>query len=121
MIPIIPILAWTGGIAAGAQVAGGFVRGVGELVRGRPGAAVGEVASGCVAPLKLMCQEVSTLGHDVYLAVLGPWQSAPAPEPEPEPEGPVAWQPQRPHRRRQRPTKPASESLNGVSGVAAEG
>jgi hypothetical protein len=116
MFPIIPILAWTGGIAAGAQVAGGVVRGVGELVRGRPGSAVLEVAGGCMAPLKLACHEVSKLGHDVYQTVLGPWQR----EPVTEPDGPVVWQPQRPRRRRQRAIKPGNEALNGVSGVAAE-
>ena len=115
MFPIFPILAWTGGIAAGAQVAGGVVRGVGELVRGRPGSAVLEVAGGCVAPLKMACQEVSKLGHDVYQTVLGPWQR----EPVVGPVEPAAWQ--RPRRRRQRATKPGNEALNGASSVVAEG
>ena len=114
MFPIIPILAWTGGLAAGAQVAGGVVRGVGELVRGRPGAAVLEVAGGCVAPLKTACHEVSKLGHDVCQTVLGPWQRAP------EPEGPVAWPRQRPRRRRRQAHVRGQEALNGVARVVTE-
>ena len=75
MFPLIPILAWTGGIAASAQVAGGLVRGAGHLVRGRPGSALLQVADGCVAPLKTACVSLSELGHDVYQAVLGPWRN----------------------------------------------
>ena len=108
MFPILPILAWTGGIAAGAQVAGGVVRGAGELVRGRPGSALLQVADGCVAPLKTACSCLSELGHDVYTAVLGPWKR------ELEPE--II----RRHRsRRHESTEPMDESFNGVSGVAA--
>lgn len=117
MFPIIPILAWTGGIAVGAQVAGGVVRGVGELVRGRPGSAVLEVAGGCVAPLKTACHEISKLGHDVYQTVLGPWQREPAAGP-PEP---ATVKRQRPRRRRQEATKVVSESLNGVPSLTAGG
>jgi hypothetical protein len=122
MFPIIPILAWTGGIAAGAQVAGGVVRGMGELVRGRPGAALLEVADGCVAPLRTACQEVSRLGHDVYMAVLGPWQSQPQPLTEPEirlQEVPAP-PPQRSRRRRDKSAETKSALLNGVAEVPAE-
>jgi hypothetical protein len=122
MFPIIPILAWAGGIAAGAQVAGGVVRGMGELVRGRPGAAMLEVADGCVAPLRTACHEVSKLGHDVYMAVLGPWQS----EPQPLAEAEIRLQEvpaprQRSRRRRDKSAETKSELLNGVADVPALG
>jgi len=69
MFPILPILAWTGGIAAGGQVAGGVERGAGHLIRDRPGCALLQVADGCVAPLKTACVSLSELGHDVYTDV----------------------------------------------------
>jgi hypothetical protein len=119
MFPIIPILAWTGGIAAGAQVAGGFVRGVGELVRGRPGAAMLHVADGCVAPLRMACTEVSRLGHDAYIAVLSPWTSEPQLYAQPEPELQVS-APLRRQRSRRRLDENDKErqTLNGLAEVA---
>jgi len=109
MFPILPILAWTGGIAAGAQVAGGIVRGAGELVRGRPGSALLQVADGCVAPLKMACVSLSELGHDVYTAVLGPWKRDLEPEIT-----------RRQPSRRHKSNGPMDEAFNGASSVAAE-
>src|SRR5271165_2620853 len=83
MIPIIPFLAWTGGIAAGAQVVGGVVRGVGQLVRGHPGKAIVEVASGVVAPVRTACEQLGKLGGDVYTAVVGATSPSPAAAPVP--------------------------------------
>jgi len=96
MFPILPYLIWTGGIAAGAQVAGGVVRGAGELVRGRPGAALLEVVDGVVGPVRLACEQLGKLGSDALHAVVG----HPEPELEPDPLPPV---PPAVVRRRRRP------------------
>ncbi|MBL8794859.1 MAG: hypothetical protein JNM56_13200 [Planctomycetia bacterium] len=110
MVPIIPILAWTGGVAAGAQVLGGIVRGTGELVRGRPGSAMLEAADGLVAPFKTTCFEVSKLGKDLVDVVLKPWREEPLMEVEP-----VRPELKREPRRRRRPSPELeSASLNGT-------
>jgi hypothetical protein len=64
-LPILPILGWTGGVAAGAQLVGGFVRGAGYLARGRLGAALHEVADGIVSPFRMAVHQVGKLGADV--------------------------------------------------------
>jgi hypothetical protein len=101
MVPIVPYLLWTGGVAAGASVAGGFVRGVGELVRGRPGAALAEMFDGLGGPVRLACKEIGKLGSDAYHAVVGRGQPELDTEPEPLPEPPAPAVAQR--RRRSRP------------------
>src|SRR5271156_170340 len=110
MIPIIPILAWTGGIAAGAQVAGGVVRGVGQLVRGRPLAAAVEVVDGLVGPVRLACEGLSKLGQDAYTAVMG--RSVGMSHTEAPPRKP---------RRRKLPPAPLPEaSVNGVPSMLTD-
>ena len=108
MIPIIPILAWTGGIAAGAKAVGSVVRGVGELVRGRPMAGLVQLAGGLFAPLQLVFEQCNQLGGDLYDAVMGP---------QSEPEGDVAPRRQRPPRHRQPSEQPSD---NGVPRVVTE-
>jgi hypothetical protein len=70
-LPILPILGWTGGVAAGAQLAGGFERGAGYLARGRPGAALHEVADGIVSPFRMAVHHVGKLGADVVDVFVG--------------------------------------------------
>jgi len=106
MFPILPILAWTGGVAAGAQVVGGFVRGAGQLARGRPGEALIEVADGLASPLRMAVEQVGKLGGDVVVAFMGTVQ--------PEvPFGPMP-EPPRMRRRRDRSPKLNHASLNGM-------
>jgi len=106
MFPILPILAWTGGIAAGAQVVGGFVRGAGQLARGRPGEALVEVADGLASPFRMALEQVGKLGGDVVVAFVGMVQ--------PEvPFGPMPPLP-RTRRRRNRSPKLNPASLNGM-------
>lgn len=87
MFPFVPVLAWAGGIAASAQVAGGMVRGVGKLARGKPGAAMIEVADGLLSPFTEVYRQVIRLGGDVVDAVVGiaespmPDMDLPAPPP----------------------------------------
>ena len=71
MFPILPFLAWTGGITAGAQVARGVVRGVGCLVRGQPMDALIQVADGLAAPVRSACEHLAKLGGDVVGTVIG--------------------------------------------------
>lgn len=74
MFPIVPILAWVGGVTAGAQVLQGVVKGAGELVRCRPGSAITEVANGCMAPVNSALYEMSRLGFESYSALTKPWR-----------------------------------------------
>ena len=114
MVPIIPFLAWTGGIAAGAQVMGGVVRATGELVRGRPSSALLEVAGGVVAPVKSAAAEVSKLGHDVFMAVMKPWREPETEAAEPKETEEVSnGNGKRPRRRRQE-AELESDSLDGM-------
>lgn len=111
MFPLVKFVAVFGGIAASAQLASGVVRGVKELCRGRPVAGLMEVADGMAAPILNAVKEVSSLGHEVYVAVTGPWQE------EPKELAPA---------RQDRPCcqhENADEggSLNGVAAVAAKG
>jgi hypothetical protein len=107
MIPILPFLAWTGGIAAGAQVVGGFVRGAGQLARGYPGRALVEVADGLASPVRMAIEQVGKLGGDVLDAVVG--YSVPElplpPDLQPSP---------RRRRRRDRSAPSKMPSLNGL-------
>jgi hypothetical protein len=109
MLPIIPILAWTGGIAAGAQVVGGFARGAGQLARGRPGEALVEVADGLTSPLRMVLEQVGKLGGDVVVAFMGTVQ----PEPLSMPVPPLP----RTRRRRDRSPKLNRASPNGMAGA----
>lgn len=70
MFPLIPFLAWTGGIAAGAQVAGGAVRAVAALANGQPRAALLRVAGGLAAPVRTAWQELGQLKDEIVDAVL---------------------------------------------------
>lgn len=103
MFPLIRFVAVFGGIAASAQLASGVVRGVKELCRGRPVAGLMEVADGMAAPILNAVKEVSSLGHEVYVAVTGPWQQ----EPKEETLSPV-------NRCTQEPMEQERELLNGV-------
>jgi hypothetical protein len=58
-------LAVAGGIAAGAQVARGAVRGAGRLAQGDARAALAEVAGGLAAPLVAASHQLHQLGGDV--------------------------------------------------------
>jgi len=109
MFPILPILAWTGGIAAGAQVVGGFVRGAGQLARGRPGEALIEVAEGLTSPLRMVLEQVGKLGGDVVVAFVGTVQ----PEPLSMPVPPLP----RTRQRRDRSAGVNLASLNGIPSV----
>src|SRR5262249_41233445 len=111
MFPIVPFVMWVGGVAAGAQVAGGVVRGVGELVRGRPGSALIQGADGFAARVVTACKEFSKLGHDVYDAVMQPWSQ----ELAVEQEEPVMHRHGRPRRRKSTDTHSADESVNGTA------
>lgn len=82
MFPIIPFVAWVGGISAGAQIATGVVKGVKEVCRGRPVAGLVEVADGVAAPILTACNEVSKLGHEIFLAVTSPWNEESKEEPK---------------------------------------
>jgi hypothetical protein len=62
-------LAVAGGVAAGAQVARGAVRGASRLVRGDPRGAAVEVAGGVAAPVVSAVHQLSRLGGDVCQAV----------------------------------------------------
>jgi len=104
----LPFLAWTGGIVVGARVAGGLVRGAGELVRGHPAAAVCEVADGLVEPLRMAFQEIGKLGGEILVAVLGNGEPVEPFEPEPAPPASGA------ARRRRRPKLAIAPSDNGV-------
>jgi hypothetical protein len=73
MLPLIRFVAVFGGVAAGAQVATHCVRAVKEVCRGRPVAALVEVADGLAAPILTAVNEVSKCGHEIYLAVTEPW------------------------------------------------
>lgn len=109
MVPfIVPILAWTGGIAAGAQVAGGVVRGAGELARGNPGAALIEVADGVLSPFAEVYRQVVKLGGDAIDAVVG--AAGPG---LPEMEVDLPRPPFRPRRPRRRATILEMPSANG--------
>jgi len=77
MFPLVKFVAIFGGVAAGCQVASGCVRAVKELCHGRPVAALVEVSDGLAAPILNAVKEVSSLGHEVYVAVTGPWQEEP--------------------------------------------
>jgi len=70
-LPILPILGWTGGVAAGAQMVGGFVRGAGYLAHGRPGLAMREMADGIASPFRFAVQQVVKLGADVVDTFIG--------------------------------------------------
>jgi hypothetical protein len=110
-LPILPILGWTGGVAAGAQLAGGFVRGAGYLARGRPGLAMMEVADGFVSPFRMTVHHVGKLGADVVDTLVGlAW--APYPQVPPNLGTPS------PRRRRRAAQKPV---LNGVPALQADG
>jgi len=71
MLPIVPFLAWTGGIAAGAQVARGIVRGTGALLRGEAGTGLVELADGIVSPVRTAASQVGRLGGDLVCTVFG--------------------------------------------------
>jgi len=71
MLPIVPFLAWTGGIAAGAQVARGLVRGTGALLRGETGSGLVELADGIVSPVRTAASQVGRLGGDLVCTVFG--------------------------------------------------
>jgi hypothetical protein len=111
MFPI-GFIAWVGGIAAGAQVAGGCVRSAGKLVRGHPVDALIHLADGLVGPVRVACRQVSWLGLDVYEAVFGPCEAD-------EPDEQVSpW----PLEARSRPEESelADESRNGIAAVATD-
>jgi len=108
MLPILPILGWTGGVAAGAQMVGGFVRGAGYLAHGRPGLAMREVVDGIVSPFRLAVQQVGKLGADVVDTLVG---LAMPPFPHMPPN--LATPPAR-RRRRAQQVKPV---LNGMPAV----
>ena len=110
MIPIIPILAWTGGIAAGARIASGVIRGVGELVRGRPRSALVQVAGGLVSPLAMVCGELRDLGGDIYTAAMGRPAIAPILDPA---VFATAARPRRSRRRRVQTEELVTASVNG--------
>lgn len=71
MVPIIPVLAWAGGIAAGAKMAGGVVRSAKALVHGQPGAALVELAGAVAGPVQMAGEELGKLGKEIVGAVLG--------------------------------------------------
>lgn len=104
MFPLVKFVAIFGGVAASAQLASGVVRGVKELCRGRPVAGLMEVADGMAAPILTAVKEVSSLGHEVFVAVTGPWQE----EPKKESLPPV-------NRCTQEPREQERELLNGVA------
>lgn len=119
IVPIIPILAWTGGIVVGAKVAGGAVRGAGELLRGRPRAALVHVAGAVVSPVCLVYEQLRDLGRDVRIAVLGhPQQPATS-----LPASPLASRrsARRPRRRPAQPHSLAAATVNGKPSAAPEG
>jgi hypothetical protein len=65
---MFPLLGWVGGIAAGAQVARGVVRGIAALIDGHPGEAIVHVADGLVAPVRTAWKELSRLRDDLVAA-----------------------------------------------------
>lgn len=71
MVPFIPILAWAGGVAAGAKLASGMVRSAKALVHGQPGAALVELAGAVAAPVQMAGEELRHLGKEIVGAVLG--------------------------------------------------
>lgn len=71
MIPIIPILAWSGGIAVGVKVVGGVVRSAGQAARGRPAAALVQVAEAVASPATLVYEQLRDLSQDVRVAFWG--------------------------------------------------
>jgi len=77
MLPIVPFLAWTGGIAAGAQVARGLVRGTGALLRGETGTGLVELADGIVSPVRNAASQVGRLGGDLLGTVVSVLMPAP--------------------------------------------
>jgi hypothetical protein len=104
MLPVLPLVGWIGGIGASAQVVSGVVRGVGRLTRGRPGAALVEVAGGLVAPLRSTCRHLAELGGDMADAILGTEEPETVSEPAPTPSR---------RRRRARATVLSMPSVNG--------
>ena len=82
MFGLIRFVAFFGGVAAGAQLASGIVRGVKEVCRGRPVAGLIEVADGMAAPILTAVTEVSKFGKEVYDAVRGPWAEESSEEPK---------------------------------------
>jgi hypothetical protein len=64
MFLIVPFLAWTGGIAAGAQVARGLVRGGLQLTQNR------EVLAGFAAPVVSAYEQIGRLGSEVACALI---------------------------------------------------
>lgn len=70
MLVIVPFLAWTGGIAAGAQVARGLVRGGLQLTQNRPNMAFAEVLAGFVAPVTSAYEQIGKLGGEVACALI---------------------------------------------------
>lgn len=107
MFPIVPILAWVGGVTAGCQVLQGVVRGTGELVRCRPGSAIAEVANGCMAPVNSALYEMSRLGFESYSALTKPWRQpvVEADEPEDLEEPTSTKRPRRPRKQECEPSK----------------
>jgi hypothetical protein len=82
MFGLIRFVAFFGGVAAGAQLASGIVRGVKLVCRGQPVAGLIEVADGMAAPILTAVTEVSKFGKEVYDAVRGPWSEESKEEPK---------------------------------------
>jgi len=115
VFPILPFLAWTGGIAAGARVVSGVVRGAGELVRGRPRAALVAVFDGVTGPVRLACEQLGIFGKDAYYAVVGKEEPDPVSDPDLEPQ-PSAHAAARRRRARLRPTVVPTEIAPSENG-----
>ena len=62
----VAYLVVAGGVTAGIQVGRGVVRGAGKLIDGEPKAALREVGAGLVAPVRSACDQVRSLGDDVW-------------------------------------------------------
>ena len=101
-------LAATGGVAAGAQVLRGAVRGTARLVRGDPRGALVEVAGGLAAPVFSAVHQLSRLGREVC-------ESATALTAEARQKFRPATAPSAPHVPRRRGRKSPVPTVNGVA------
>lgn len=108
MLGLIRFVAVFGGVAAGAQVAAGVVRGVKEMCQGHPGTGLLQVADGFAAPIVTACTEMSKFGKEVYDALRSPWTE------DAKAQGQQRWH-------KPESADPFEAAVNGTASATAEG